>query len=225
MQTCTHRLLKIDVILFQFDASSIQKAVLQMPSDMFTSLICSHRCFLVFFSSFSSFHSIHRNKEVGRFAFKWLSLNLINNVFNRVSTMRRLVFFSLENGLMSWENQNKQPHLQTFMKCYEHKEELVLWTEIFTKVLVNKLWKKTGNTNDDVVMPMLTMRFGLYYYDQLVLLISLLLLRGQIKDFFCQQKRSVSQFLYCIDAWSTIYFQTKQLSCGQQGKFVWKTWA
>ncbi len=160
MQTRTHRLLKIDVILFQFDAS-IQKAVLQMPSDMFTSLICSHRYFLVF----SSFHSIHRNKEVGRFAFKWLSLNLINNVFKRVSTMRRLVFLSLENRLMSWENQNKQPHLQTFMKCYEHKEELVLWTEIFTKVLVDKLWKKTGNTNDDVVMPMLTMRFGLYFYD------------------------------------------------------------
>lgn len=60
----------------------------------------------------------------------------MNNVFNRVSTMRRLGF-SLENRLMSWENQNKQPHLQTLMKCYEHKEELVLWTEIFTKVLVN----------------------------------------------------------------------------------------
>lgn len=98
---------------------------------------------------------------MGRFAFKWLNLNLMNNVFNRVSTMRRLVFFSLENRLMSWENQNKQPHLQTFMKCYEHKEELVLWTEIFTKVLVHKM----GNTNDDVVMPMLMMRVGLYYYD------------------------------------------------------------
>ncbi len=51
------------------------------------------------------------------------------------------------------------------MKCYEHKEELLLSTEIFTKVLVNKMWKKMGNTNDDVVMPMLMMRVGLYYYD------------------------------------------------------------
>jgi len=96
--------------------------VSRMPSDMFTSLICSLRYFLGFFwnskENFSSFHWIHWNKGVGWFAFKWLNVNLMNNVYDRVSAMRRLGL-PPGNRLISWEKR-KQPHLQSLMECYNY---------------------------------------------------------------------------------------------------------